>query len=108
MTLEDIVKSIAEHGMEGDVYYSYPTGTVDDSHIAVEDESKDGLVVHVVDYVIDTAVAHLGLRRDNKTAVRCIVRGHEETPIYLCSYDFKRIICTEINMGRGAKSYELK
>lgn len=108
MTLEDIIVSIKDHGIEGDRYYSYPTGTVGSSYISMEDEDTDGVVVHLVNHILDAAVAHLGIHRDNKTAVRCFLNGNKEQPVYFAYYDGRCIICTEISPRSGSKEFELK
>ena len=87
-------------------YYSYPTGTVGSSYIANEDVQAESPVVKVVESVLDNAVSSLGLRRDNKEAVKCQVEGVDD-PVYFVSYDSKRVICLKIDTTRGGTEYQI-
>ena len=86
-------------------YQSYPCGTVQDSYIAECDNSdKDSIIYQMVENVLDVAVKEIDFRRDNKEAAKCIVEGIAQ-PVYFCAYDFKRVICLEINPGAGSVEY---
>ncbi len=97
-------------------YYSYPTGTVGTSYIASERRVEENYstevnlnnnnVVNVVDIQLNKALKMLGFKRDNKEAVMCEVEGLD-FPVYFVSYDFDRIICTEINKNRGGIEFLL-
>ncbi len=76
-------------------YHSYPTGTVSASHI-IETSDKESVMYKHIDEVLNIGVGKLGIRRDNKEAVQCMLEGFDK-PVYFCAYDFNRIICYEIN-----------
>lgn len=88
-------------------YYSYNTGTESDTYIAEVENSaiKPGdaeTIAKLVNQFLDRAVERLGIRRDNKTAVKCIIPGIDH-PVYFVFYDTKYVICSTIARRNGTE-----
>ena len=100
-------------------YFSYPAYSAGDLlcyEEAKEDNydtldtfspiSRNSDLVNCIDEVIFNAVKILGIRRDNKTAVKVIVEGMPE-PLYFYSFDSTRSIRTGINTSKGSTEHSL-
>lgn len=93
-------------------YPTYPDGVLFEEEAKefndeLHDEPANSPFVNCVDKVINEAVKQLGLRRDNKTAVKVIVDGCNE-PLYFMSFDAKRRVCIGINDRKGGSEYSMK
>ena len=101
-------------------YFSYPAYSAgeciasdeakeyNDDHRFGEFESlpQNSDLVNCVDEIIFEATKKLGIRRDNKTAVKVLVDGMVE-PLYFSSFDSTRSIRTGINTSKGSTEHSL-
>lgn len=103
-TIFDLVVANAAQGKPV-AYYSYTTGTESDTYVAEVEKSDvqpgDAETIQkLVDRFLDEAVEKLRIRRDNKTAVKCVIPGIDQ-PIYFVFYDWKYVICTTVVVRTG-------
>ncbi|MDQ5883544.1 MAG: hypothetical protein QG654_458 [Patescibacteria group bacterium] len=106
--LVEIQRLESEGKLTPTLYFIYKTGEdgmdsiitedkTDGLNITSEPDERESIAVNLVDMVINRAVKALGMYRDNKTAAMCFVHvGDDVFHVFFCSFDSKRIICTNI------------
>ena len=106
--LEEILRLEKEGKLSPTLYYIYKTGEdgmdsivaedrTDRLNVASEPDERESITVNLVDMVLNRAVKALGSYRDNKTAAMCFVNaGDHSYHVFFCSFDSKRVICTNI------------